>query len=71
MRKILERRLQSLKWRFRPALAGKAQATHSLDEAAQFFGLDLEDTGQRDLLLFVLAEAVFGKDKPPKGPQRT
>jgi hypothetical protein len=69
MRKTVERRLLSLKRRFRPDLAGKLTQPQSLRKAAQCFGLDPKDPAQRDLLLFALAEAAFGKERPgrPKG----
>jgi hypothetical protein len=67
MRKALEKRLLSLKWRFRPDLAGPPP--QSLDAAARLFGLNHKDPSQRDLLLLLLAEAMFGKGQAgrPKG----
>jgi hypothetical protein len=35
----------------------------SLDAAAQFFGLDLSDSRERDLLLRLFAEAIFGRGR--------
>jgi hypothetical protein len=67
MRKALEKRLLSLRWRFRPDLDGKPP--QSLDAAARLLGLNHKDPSQRDLLLLLLAEAVFGKGRAgrPKG----
>jgi hypothetical protein len=56
-------KLASLKYRFHRDLAGKVEAPRSLVTAANFTGHDLKDPAQRDLLLFTLAEAVFGKDR--------
>jgi hypothetical protein len=69
MRKALEKRLLSLKWRFRPDMAGKVAAPPALDAAAKLLGLNHKDPSQRDLLLLLLAEAIFGKGQAgrPKG----
>jgi hypothetical protein len=68
MRNPVEK-LAALKYRFRRDLAGKVEAPQSLDAAAKFMGHDLKDPIQRELLLFALAEAVFGKGRAgrPRG----
>ena len=60
MRNPMEK-LASLKYHFHRDLAGKVEAPRSLVTAAKFTGHDLKDPAQRELLLFALAEAVFGK----------
>jgi hypothetical protein len=66
MRKTLERRLQSLRWGF---TGQQLSPPKSLDAAGQYFRLDLKDPDHRERLLFILAEAVFGKGRAgrPKG----
>lgn len=65
MRSAVKKRIDTLKWSCR---AGKMERLKSLDVAAQSFGLDLSDGPQRELLLFALAEAIFGEGRPGRKP---
>jgi hypothetical protein len=63
------KKLASLRYRFHRGMAGKVEAPQSLDTAAKFTGHDLKNPAQRELLLFALAEAIFGRGQVgrPKG----
>jgi hypothetical protein len=60
MRKAVKKRIDSLK---RSDRSGPTTLPQSLDIAARVFELDLSDDQQRERLLHLLAEMVFGKAK--------
>jgi hypothetical protein len=64
MRSAVKTRL--LKIKFRLTYRGKLSEPASVAKAAEFLGLDAKHS--RELLLFILAEALFGKDKAGRKP---
>jgi len=55
--KTMQKRLQRARWRV-DWDCSKHEAT--LTKAAEYFGLDPKDAGQRERLLYKLADALFG-----------
>jgi hypothetical protein len=63
MRKTLERRLEPVRLIYNSGQTAKLPPPPSLNTASTYFRLDPRVPGQRDLLLFALAEVVFGKGR--------
>ena len=59
-RGTIHKRLESVRWRARGGYAGEPA---SLAAAARYYGLDSKDLRQRETLLYVLADALFGSRK--------
>ena len=66
--KTMQKRLQRARWRV-DWDCSKHEAT--LTKAAEYFGLDPKDAGQRERLLYKLADALFGPPGEKGRPKDT
>jgi hypothetical protein len=67
MREAGRKRLEAIKMRLHYPVA-KPQGTAAVLEASRYFGVNMADQQERDLLLAALAEFAFGKGKVGRRP---